>query len=294
MQKKYVLALGGLVFVAVASIALIILKPSPVEIKYQKLWGAYTGNTPQSFADFQKIVGKKANMNAVFVGWNDFFPFDLGNPLKANGQTLVVFWEQNNVALDNIIAGNSDEYIKQFALDAKQYGGQVILIPLHEMNGNWNPWNGTAENNTPEKVIGTFRHIHNLFFDNGNVKFAFVVNNESAPNTPDNAISKYYPGDNYVDYVGVDGFNFGDPWQSYSEIFLTALEQLKKYKKPIYIFSMATTEGPKKSGWIKDALLKMQTDKSIAGFIWFNENKEKNWPLNSDPESLQAFKAGIK
>jgi len=94
--------------------------------------------------------------------------------------------------------------------------------------------------------------------------------------------------------VGVDGFNFGNPWQSYDEIFSSALSRLKKYNKPIYIFSMACAQGSQKADWITDALSKIKSDPSITGFIWFNEDKEQNWLINSDQQALQAFQNAIK
>lgn len=278
---------------------------STVPVLGKKPWGAYVGNTVSSFTDFEQQVGEKPNMQAVFIGWREPFPADLALPLKSNSQTLVIFWEQYNVTLDKIIAGESDEYIAQFAKEVKSFDGDVILSPLHEMNGDWSPWSGVAVGNTPEKVILAFQRIHDVFSENknANVKWGWVVNHESVPDTKENAIENYYPGDSYVDYVGVDGFNFGDPWQTYSEIFPPALQKLKIYNKPIYIFSMASAPASakapagqgmsKKAGWIKDALSRINSDPDIAGWIWFNENKEKNWLVSSDSDSLQAFKDGI-
>ncbi len=263
-------------------------------VSYTKLWGAFTGNTASSLVDFQQQIGKRVDLNAVFVGWGDQFPFEVANVLKPNNQTLFIFWEQNSATLDEIISGQNDEYIKQFAEASKDFNGKIIIAPLHEMNGNWNAWGGTVGNNTPEKVISAFQHMHDLFIDAPNIKWAWVVNNVSVPDSPQNAITNYYPGNKYVDYVGIDGFNFGDPWQSYSEIFSKPLQQVRQYKKPIIIASIASAQGEGKSIWIKDALLSMQNDPDIVGFIWFNENKEKNWLLSSDQKSLEEFKKTIK
>ena len=234
-------------------------------------------------------------MNAVFAGWGDTFPWSEAGPLKQKNQTLIIFWEQNGATLDQILGGVSDAYIQDFATATKNYGGPVIIIPLHEMNGDWNIWDGTYGSNTPKKVVLVYQHIHDVFMAMNvpNAKWGWAVNNDSVPNTPQNQIGNYYPGTDYVDYVGVDGFNFGNPWQTYSDVFSSALQQLKAYGKPIYIFSMACADGPQKSAWISDALAQIKSDPNIAGFIWFNENKEKNWLINSDSASLSAFKQGL-
>jgi hypothetical protein len=97
-----------------------------------------------------------------------------------------------------------------------------------------------------------------------------------------------------VDYVGVDGFNFGSPWQTFSDVFSSSLSKLKSFNKPIYIFSMASAEGAQKASWIKDALTNIYAPNSgISGWIWFNESKEEDWRVWSDNSSLNAFKSAI-
>lgn len=267
--------------------------------KFEKpgvFWGAYTGNTASSFTKFQKQVGRQADIHAVFMGWYDEFPLSLANKLDSNEQILLIYWEQYGVTLDEIINGESDDYIRQFATSAKKYGGPVILVPLHEMNGDWIPWGGTVDGNTPKKVIDAWRHIHGFFNGVTNIKWGWAVNNISLPNIASNSIEVYYPGDEFVDYVGVDGFNFGKPWgwKTYNQLFSTSLTKLSKYNKPIYIFAMASADGPLKAAWITDAFSKIYSNPKIKGWIWFNENKERDWRINSDPESLNNFKSSLK
>lgn len=268
-------------------------------------WGAYTGNYPTALPLLESLIGKEADMQAIFVGWGADGKFPTGyDSLVRQGKTLVIFWEPYGTTLDNIISGKDDSYIKEWAADAKNYGGQIILAPFHEMNGNWDSWGGTIGDNSPAKLIGAWKHIHSFFGDADNVKFAWVVNSTSIPDTAENQLERYYPGDRFVDYVGVDGFNFGDPWQSFDEIFSDPLSRLKKYDKPTYIFSMASADHGQyengtpvdngaKASWITDALSSIRNRSDIEGFIWFNENKEENWTINSNAASLEAFKAAL-
>lgn len=254
-------------------------------------WGAYSGYSAADLSAFEKLLGKQVKLKAVFTNWDDEFPTYAVSGLKDTNKTLVIYWEQYGITLDSIIAGDSDAYIREFAADAKSYGGQVILSPFHEMNGNWDPWGGTVGNNTPEKVVQAWKHIHDVFGDVSNVKFAWAVNNISVPDTAANAIEKYYPGDAYVDYVAVDGFNFGNPWQSFDAVFGKALTKLSTYKKPIYILSMASAEGTQKAAWVTDAFtVQVKKYPLLKGWIWFNEDKERDWRINSDASTLTAFK----
>lgn len=266
--------------------------PTPTPAKVNAQWGAYAGDSIFDITALEKLTGKSMNIAAIFVGWgsNGPFPLEFKTAVASKNKTLLIFWEPYGTTLDNINSGQWDAYVKEFATDAKNYGGNIILVPFHEMNGNWDSWDGPVGNNSAAKVISAWKRIHGLFSGAGNVKFGWAVNNVSVPNTTANAISVYYPGDTYVDYVGVDGFNFNDPWQSWGEVFNSALKTLQAFKKPIYIFSTASAPGSQKAQWIKD-LGEGVKNFNLAGFVWFNQNKEQDWRINSDSNSLSAFKA---
>ena len=268
--------------------------PTPTPTPSGMLWGAYAGTALSDVTTLESLVGAKTDLVATFYGWGDSFPTAHGPSVRDQGKTLVIFWEQYGVTLDQIANGSQDAYMKQFAAAAKAYNGPVILAPFHEMNGNWTPWNGTLPGNSPQKLILAWRHMHDLFEGTTNVRFAWVVNSDSVPDTAANAHTVYYPGDTYVDIVAVDGFNFGSPWQSFDTVFRTPLNLLAQYNKPIYILSMASAQGSGKAAWITDAFtVQIPKYPLIDGWVWFNENKEANWLVNSDPASLAAFKAII-
>lgn len=258
-------------------------------------WGAYVGDNSGDLATFESLVGKPVKIQAYFVGWGDDFPASIGANLKSANKTLLIFWEPN-VGYDAINSGSEDAYMNQFAAAAKSYGAPIILAPFDEMNLNETAWGYGKNGNTAAKFVTAWKHVHDLFAaaSAGNVKFAIAYNNGSVPNVSGNGFNDYYPGDAYVDYVGVDGFNFGNPWQSFDTIFSSALNQLKSYNKPIYIFSMASVPGTQKAAWITDALATQMVKYPVAGWVWFNQNgADGNWLVNTDAASLAAFKAAI-
>lgn len=275
--------------------------PAPTP-KTKMKWGAYIGREP-SLDSFEEKVGKPVDYQAVFVHWGNENGFPQ-TTLSKDGKTLVIFWEvmdynveptyQPKFSYETIINGSWDDYIKSFAKSAKDYGGPVIITEFEEMNSDWYPWSIGLSQNTGQQHIDAYRHIRELFRGATNVRFAWVVNNDTVPDTVENQFENYYPGDNYVDYVGVDGFNFGDPWQSFHNVFSEALTKLSKYDKPILIFSTASAEGSEKPAWIEDGLGKdIYSYPGVVGWIWFNENKEKDWRVDSSPESLSAFQSVI-
>jgi endoglucanase len=266
-------------------------------------WGAYVGWQDSAMSDFESMVGKQPQMEMVFAHWgNDTFPGWYAPRIKDKGRTMVLFWEavdynrdyfsQPEYSFDSVLAGKQDAYFTKFAADAKAYGGEVILIPYSEFNGDWFPWGGTIGNNTPEKYIAAYRYIHNFFTNVPNVKFGWAPNSDAVPDTAANKFELFYPGDAYVDVVGVDGFSSTKWWGSFDALFRDPITRLKTYKKPIYIFSMGAAEDARKPAWITDALtVQLAKYPEVVGWLWFNENKESNWLINSSQAALTAFKS---
>ncbi len=265
--------------------------PTPTESRDLE-WGAYVGNKVSGIAAFETLVGEEVDIVSVFNTFEDKFPMYYTTPVGAQGKTLLLFWE-SSYGFDPVIDGSKDALIRSFAEGAKTYGYPIMFAPYHEMNGNWTPWSGTLNNNTPAKFNTAWKRIHSIFKEVGatNVKFALVYNRISIPNVLGNQFDDYYPGDAYVDLVGVDGFNFGEPWTSFTEIYDTPLKKLMTYGKPIYIFSMGSVPGPAKAAWISDALGVQVHKYPVEGWVWFNQDgHDGNWLVNSDPASLEAFK----
>jgi beta-mannanase len=272
------------------------------------LWGSFVDSGVTETTNFETMVGHKMDLQAVFVSWDDptnhgVFPVWYEPVIRDAGKTMIIFWEPAGTSTapnqpqynnDTIINGVWDSYITSFAKASIQYGAPYILVPMEEMNGDWYLWNGTLNGNTSMKFIAAWRHIHDLFVAAGatNVKFGWAVNSNSVPNVAGNQINDYYPGDAYVDYVGVDGFNLNDGWGwfSFNEIFQPALAQLQTYNKPIVIFSIACTKDRRKAAWITDALGTQVYKYPIAAWVWFNKGI---LAVDTDKKSLAAFKAVI-
>jgi hypothetical protein len=259
------------------------------------VWGTYAGNDG-GLDSFEAAVGKKVDIAATFVGFSEEYPSDFAQSLTPT-QTMLVFWEPEGSHAD-VLSGKYDAAIKAFADMARADHHQIILVPFNEPNlyepsDAPTPWGFGAPGNTAESFKQAWRHVREVFGDAPNVKWGLAFNNVAIPEDPANTISNLYPGDDVVDLVGVDGFNGYDGWQSPSEIFGTSIEELKALNKPIYIFSLASMEGDEKAQWISDFYAYMKSEPLIKGFVWFNENKEYDWRVDSDPASKQAFIEGL-
>ena len=154
----------------------------------------------------------------------------------------MINWEPFDVDFDDIISGELDTTIRERADGAKALGERLFLDFAAEMNEE-EGWGG----HDPAKYVAAYRHIHDIFEARGatNVVWAWCPNVTDSPDAP--PVMAYYPGDRYVDWTGVDGYNWGtsDPdfrWQSFGQLFSDIYAKLAAKGKPILIGEMASDE----------------------------------------------------
>jgi hypothetical protein len=215
---------------------------------------AVSGSTSLQLGMFNGNVG---TIQATFAGWND-------TPPCFSGQTTFIYWENPNVSLDSIISGAQDSVITNFGNRAC---ANTIIAPFHEMNGNWDTWDGTVGSNTPAKVVAAWKHIHDII---GNkVRYAWVINNSDVPSRTGNRPSDYWPGDAYVDIIGMDGFDWGG--LSFLQAISPNFNVVKgwNYGKPLWITSFGTPTGSSQAAWVTDAI-NQAPGQGISALIYFN------------------------
>lgn len=165
-------------------------------------------------------------------------------------------------------------------------GRRLVVRPAHEMNGSWYPWSAGAGVD-PQDYRRMWRRLHGVVTDAGvaadRVCWLWSVNADPADD-----LLAWYPGDTYVDWVGVDGYNFGDsqPWSEWRDppsVFEPAFEHLSGLDAPLTVpeFGCSSVRGDdrrpnSKADWIADAFALFDTwDVRLAG--WFNADKETDW-----------------
>jgi len=264
--------------------------------------GAWPGSQPtaSNIDTLEALQQRNLDYVQTFIDWKTNFDGvrSCADATYANGSIFMITWEPWQYNTVQIKDGAADSYIKKMADDMKAYGKELWLRPLHEANGNWYPWGiGDSKVNTNESYIAAYRHIVDIFRAEGatNVKFVFNVNCSNVGQGA--SFMGHYPGDAYVDYNSIDGYNWGttqswgSTWQSFDQIFSSAYNALKPVNKPIFIAEMSSAEkGGDKAQWITDTYNTIKTfyDK-IFSVMWFNENKETNWTINSSEASLAAY-----
>ncbi len=207
--------------------------------------------------------------------------------------------------LSNITRGDFDGYIRQWATDARNWGHPFYLRFAQEMNGNWYVYGtapGNPDGNTPADFVAAWHHVHDIFTQVGatNVRWVWCVNDTDPGWTP---YAQDYPGDNYVDWVSIDSYNYGttQPWSSWRSVYQTFAasyaEMTALTSKPIIIGETASLEqGGSKADWITQGFLQTIPNSfpRIRAVVWYDENNAHgDYRVNSSSTSLSAWKTVV-
>lgn len=206
--------------------------------------------------------------------------------------------------LGEILNGNYDPVLRRFAREAKATGATFFFRFDNEMNGDWSPWSAFQWGKDTDIYQAAWRHVHQIFREEGAVNAVFVwnPNNQDLPPYRWNAAPLYYPGDSYVDWVGLTAYNRGDAtpgdtWRGFGELYDQAyrMSQALYPEKPLLITEFASHDSPgNKLEWIREALQEVCRYPAIRYAVWWDgqEGDYLNYRLDQPPEALAAFRAG--
>ncbi|MFC7532272.1 glycoside hydrolase family 26 protein [Actinoplanes sp. GCM10030250] len=260
-------------------------------ISGQAMLGSYLAlggrSLKQSLALRRDQLGREQRIVHRFYPWDGYVP--ASEPDVARSSVLMVSW--HGAPLAGINDGSSDGNIRSVARKLKAMKRPILLRWGWEMNGGWFEWSG-PQNGGPANYVKAYRRIHRIFTDQGadNVAWVWSPNWNSAPNTAANRIQKYYPGDDYVDWVGVSGYNFFG--ESPSTLF-NPVTRIYGDRKPVILTETAAVK--KKSAWIKQLSTWVAKTPAVGAVVWFDTDTQhdsaNNFRFDTDSSALSAYRA---
>jgi glycosyl hydrolase family 26 len=311
-RKHRLLCLSAATFL----VALTALASSPAQASAAIRFGIYSGAPGQATALEDPAVLDRYIAN---VGRAPAFVHDYGNvtdPLLTQSEvenlrshntgvmmTWQLFksgWSGDVITLPDLAAGRYDSSLRAAAQQAKSLPFEVMIRFAHEMNGDWYPWRpGGPAGNVGSNYVDAWRHIVTVFRQEGatNVKWVWSPNVDYDGTYP---FAAYFPGDEWVDYVALDGYNWGtsgqgaDQWQSVSEVFSSAYSKLTQMSsRPVMIAETSSSEdGGDKAAWIRQGFLSEipQRFPRVTDVAWFDRDMELDWRIDSSSASLAAYR----
>jgi beta-mannanase len=149
-----------------------------------------------------------------------------------------------------------------------------------------------------------WRHVHDVFARAGatNVTWVWCPNVEYSSSIK--PLATLYPGDGYVDWTCLDGYNWGagvSGWLPFATLFGPTYDLVTRTiapSKPLMIAETASSEsGGSKAAWISDMLgTQLPTRfRNVAAVMWFDKYDDSmDWPIETSPAAQAAFAAAIR
>lgn len=282
-------------------------------------WGLDLSN-PSSAAmgDVEAQAGGHSDVFGFFLSWAGYpgFPTATMDRIYGHGSTPQFCWQAQDptaaanasaeFSYDNIVAGAHDAYVTQWASDAKAWGHVLYLRLFHEFNGNWYQWGIGNNGNTAAGHVAAWQHVRDIFTSVGatNVQFVWCANSlHAGSGVPTTAITSCYPGDNYVDWLGFDAYNFGSygsqGWQTVENCLTNTYNALGALNasKPIMLAEVGCAEDPPndKAAWIRHLFGVLSANypriKVFCWATWISAGGRDN-RIMSTPTAQDAFRAG--
>lgn len=293
------------------------------------LLGAFDNESAESF---ESIVNFEASLGVIFPlihlysAWgskhDQKFPELSANAVSAMGSVPVITWEpwltdftdedipglkpgelRDLHGMKDVAAELYDQYILGWAMTARKYGKPIFLRMGHEMNDPYRyPWG--PQNNTAEEFKAAWRHVWNVFRAAGTDNVIWIW----SPHPAYGYFKEYYPGDGYVDFIGVGALNYGNvaawsKWWTFDEIFGKHYPALAAFGKPIMIteFGSLNTGGDRKE-WYEQAAASLPAKyPQVKALIFFHYSKDLtttqqplNWYIKNDTAVIRALGRQIR
>lgn len=245
---------------------------------------------------FTQQAGRAPDIREYYASWGDDFDADGNTFLWQHGQLPMLSLVPSDTALADIGGGYDDAYVRSLAKQIASYHGPLVLSFAGEMNGPWNSWGpGNAK---AADFVAAWKHVHDVFHELkvGNVIWAW------SPHVVDSgtkaALKPYYPGDAYVDWVGLIGYYGPIDGTAFSSLFAPTMKEIAGFtRRPVLLTETGVAESPRKEAQVRD-LFQGAAAAGVIGLVWYDQRKDwpgssqmMDWRIDTSLGSRAAFRA---
>jgi cellulose synthase (UDP-forming) len=282
--------------------------------------GAYVGVFNPSLLDSPQGIDAWDRQHAVkagIVGWyQQWFGgqtqlrLDWLDTVARQGAIPMITWEpradgtgqrprqRKGSVLAAIAAGDYDSYIRSWARAAASYGGPLLIRPMHDLNGSWYPWSVGLDGNSPRLFVAAWRHIHDVFVDEGAVNVGWVWSVYSVPGRASRyrQLASSYPGSAYVDWVAMAGLEWSPVRGTFGDLYRGTYDALARFGKPVMVSQIGAPAAQGSSAaWIGRALRRIPGSYPLVkAVVWFDAPYSRRVDFRLRGAARAAFDAGVQ
>jgi hypothetical protein len=268
-------------------------------------FGAYVGprggeTRQMAIQRVESQIGRTLAIDHQYERWDSTFPNAYETWSAQQGRIQFINWKPSKggtpIPWSRIASGAEDDVIKARADAIKAFGKPIYLTFHHE------PENDVGTFGTPQDFAAAFRHVVEVMRARGvtNVAYVWTMMAASFSGGTSAEAANFWPGDDVVDLIGSDGYNWypakaGTQWRSFRSIFQPSQDFAQAHHKPWMTVEYGVQEDPadpgRKAAWFRDALETAKSwQPSLTALMYFDTTKLYPWDTDSSPTSMNGYK----
>src|SRR4051794_39750252 len=290
-------------FAVVAPAAQAACAPDPLLCPERIYVGASVDGLPGDPAvldPFTKATGMSPSVAMYFSDFGGRVDSAALKRLSDSGRLPMMTWEPwnhttpsaNPYSLQAIAAGDFDAYLSSQGKALAAVGAPVAVRFAHEMNGSWYPWGQGVNGNTPADYVAAYQHVHDVITAAGATNVIWVWSPITVISRPGVPLAPLYPGDGYVDWVGLSVY-FSSPTATYAADVPSTIRELDRVAptKPLYVTETSVLPGPNRPAMIDELITGLLTIPNLVGLTWFNHDTAHDYRIDNDPPAATQLAA---
>jgi mannan endo-1,4-beta-mannosidase len=211
--------------------------------------------------------------------------------LHKNGIIPFIQIDPTDANVGSIASGVYDPYLRSYADAVRNFRHAVVIGFGQEMNAPWYSWG------YGQVPAATFRlawqHLVTVFREQGadNVTWLWTIQADGPGTGP---IASWWPGAQFVTWVGIDGFYY-KPSDTFSSVFGQTISQVRGLTtQPILLAETAVGPQAGQFSKIHDLFRGMAASRTL-GLVWFDIAQSggilhQDWRIEDNPIVATVFR----